>query len=189
MLLNAEAEALASIVHTSTAAPRGIHQYRVSISSRRFLPRLAISTPTSTRGVLRQVLEPKRPPGVKVPEALTGSSSRSGTTRSLHRRTVWIILPSVPVSPRYGRADQPFQGREPCCPCKHLRCHGACFFAAVILRRDLNGHTAVELLKRHRTETSTEIVSETGDETAPALRLAVVSNEARPIEPTAEPWT
>jgi len=46
-------------------------QYRVSISSRRFLPRLAISTPTSTRGVLRQVLEPKRPPGVKVPEALT----------------------------------------------------------------------------------------------------------------------
>lgn len=59
----------------------------------------------------------------------------------------------------------------------------------MILRRDLNGHTAVELLKRHRTETSTEIVSETGDETAPALRLAVVSNEARPIEPTAEPWT
>ncbi|MFF0144451.1 uncharacterized protein DUF2637 [Amycolatopsis sulphurea] len=55
---------------------------------------------------------------------------------------------------------------------------------------------AVELLnralKRHRAETSngtgteTAETGETGDETAPVVRLAVVSDEARPVEPTAE---
>jgi hypothetical protein len=56
---------------------------------------------------------------------------------------------------------------------------------------------AVELLnralKRHRTETASETSTETGetsgtgDETAPMVRLAAVSDEARPLsEPTAE---
>ncbi|GAA5115280.1 DUF2637 domain-containing protein [Haloechinothrix salitolerans] len=48
---------------------------------------------------------------------------------------------------------------------------------------------AVELLnralKRHRAETASE-TGETGDETAPAVHLAVVPDEARPVEPTAE---
>jgi hypothetical protein len=51
---------------------------------------------------------------------------------------------------------------------------------------------AVELLnralKRHRVETMSETTEtgETGDETAPVVRLAVVSDEARLAEPTSE---